>query len=258
MKFIRKRFVVWLLLIVLAVSALGFIFLPPQGYIPVLMYHFIMPDSEIGTSSLNLGVRNFERQMWFLKTFGFQTLSLEEYDEIKAGKRKPKGREILLTFDDGHRSYSEHALPIMDRFRIHSSLFLIWNHMNDAMWKKDYLTLDEMKTDSKRKLENTFGRPFYFFCYPSGQFNEQISERVAEAGYKLAFTTAQKRLNGKPETFFSITRLKVGPRDNLLVFWLYVSGITPYVKKLDLLFHQLTGRKASGTLNVYKPSHETM
>ena len=284
----KKRGWFWIILFLSVIITVIFFTFPIKGHIPVLMYHLILPKSEVGTSSLHVSIENFERQMWFLKFFGFRAISLDEFYAIKIGQAEPRGREVLVTFDDGHRSYLQYALPIMERYGIQSANFLIWDHLNDDFWR-DYMKLEEAKSiskhplvtlgshtlthpdlveinptqarieivESKKKLEDFFGQSFDYLCYPSGTFNDYVVESVREAGYRLAFTTARKRLNGERETLYSIARLKIGLKDNLFAFWLNVSGIMDYEKRIDLFFHQLTANRVNGKLNVYKPVYET-
>lgn len=283
---LAKRILISALSIVLVFFISAFVFFPLPGYVPVLMYHFLYPKSEIGLSSLNVGIEDFERQMWFLKTFGYRTISIDEYYKIKTGKRKARGKEILITFDDGHHSYLEHALPILERYQLKSVNFLIWRRLINN-WK-DYINLNEAKelslnplveleahsithpnltkvslsrakdeiVQSKEYLEKALGKEVKYFCYPEGSFNPDLMEVVREAGYRMAFRTSLK-LKSYPETPYSITRIKISPKYNLFVVWFYISGLAYYVKKIDHFFHRLTLRILNGKLNAYKLQYGT-
>lgn len=281
----KKRFV-WTVLLVFAFCAIIFYAFPLRGYIPVLMYHFIYPKSKVGTNSLNLSIDNFHRQMWFLRTFRFKPISLEEYYAIKTGQKKAQGKEVVVTFDDGHITYLQYALPILERYQIPSVNFLIWNHLlsgipayislEDAKRLSHHplvtlgshtlshpilveIGIDQAKTEiveSKKKLENILNKDIHYFCYPTGAFNEEIIQLVQGAGYRLAFTTTRKHLNGHFETLYSITRIKVHNKYNLFVFWLEVAGFGDYAKRIDAFFHQLTHPKGNDKLKVYKPQNE--
>ncbi|MBI4368564.1 MAG: polysaccharide deacetylase family protein [Candidatus Omnitrophica bacterium] len=278
----------WLGVLSFLILATGFVLLPSKGYIPVLMYHVILPEKDLGRGSLNVGIRHFQRQMWFLKTFGFHPISLDELYAIKTGQAEPKGREVVVTFDDGHRSYLKEALPVMERYGIPSANFLIWDHLNNRFWK-DYMTLEEAKSiaehplvtfgshtlthpdlpdtgraqaeveivESRKRLEESFDQTIDYFCYPSGLFNEDIIQLVEAAGYKMAFTTKAKRLRGHPESLYSLLRLKVKRTNNLFIFWLHVSGISDAMERAGLFFRQLTGNKQNDTLSAYQ-SHLEM
>lgn len=287
---LAKRFLISAISLVLIFFLSAFIFFPLPGYIPVLMYHYIYPQSELDptASSLNVSTEAFERQMRFLKTFGYQVISIDEYYEIKTGKRKHRGKEVLITFDDGHRSYTERASPILERYQLKSTNFLIWRHLIKDM--EDYIHLNEAKelsghplvaleshtithpnltevslsrakdeiTQSKDYLEKALKKEIKYFCYPGGSFNPDLMQLVQEAGYRLAFRTSLKFYRPYPETLYSVTRIKISHKYNLFVFWLFISGLDFYAKKIDHFFHQLTLRILNGKLNAYKPQYETM
>ncbi len=289
MKRITKKFILSLFLVVLLSDGLIFVSLPLPGHIPILMYHYIYPKEQVGTSTLNVSVDKFRRQMWFLKTFGFRTISLDEFYAIKTGKQKARGREIVVTFDDGHFSYLKYALPIMERYHIQSVNFLIWNHLVQKIWPDDMtlkdaeqlshhplvtfgshslshpnlseISREQAKTEivqSKENLEKALGKKVYYFCYPSGAFDQEVLQMVKAANYRLAFTTARKHLNGYPETLYSIARIKVHPEHNLFIFWLNISGIIYYMNRIDNFFHQLTGHKLGDKLTIYESEPKTM
>ncbi len=288
MRVMRKKIFLISVFIILIMGAFIFVLLPLPGRIPILMYHYIFPKEEIGTSSLNVSINDFQKQMWFLKTFGFRTISLDEFYAIKTGKEKARGKEVVVTFDDGHYTYLKYALPIMERYQIQSVNFLIWDHLTRA-WHDDIsleeakhltnhplvifgshtlshptlreVSLEQARTEiflSKEKLEEAFNKKVDYFCYPGGSFTPEISEIVRKAGYRLAFRTAFKYYKAYPETLYSLSRIKVSPKQNLFVFWLNISGIIAYAKEIDAFFHQLTGPKLNGKLNIYEPAYKSM
>lgn len=50
-------------------------------------------------------------------------------------------------------------------------------------------TLEKELADSKTLLEKEIGESVTMFAYPNGEFNDEIKQLVAEAGYKIAVTT---------------------------------------------------------------------
>ena len=284
-----KRFWLSALSLVLAFFIFTFVFFPLPGYVPILMYHFLYPQAEINpqTSTLNVGIEAFEKQMWFLKTFGYRAISLDEYYEIKMGLRKPRGKEVLITFDDGHHTYVDHALPVLERYQLKSVNFLVWRHLV-INWEA-YINLNEAKElsknplveleshsmthpnltkvslsraeseifQSKDYLQKALKKEIKYFCYPEGGFNPEVMALAQKAGYRLAFRTSQK-LKAYPDSPYSVVRIKISPKYNLFVFWLTVSGLAYYAKRIDHFFHQLTLGFGNGKLSAYKLSYGTM
>ncbi|HVC30763.1 MAG TPA: polysaccharide deacetylase family protein, partial [Steroidobacteraceae bacterium] len=84
---------------------------PAAGEIPVFIFH----DVEAQT---------FTRQLEFLRTNGYRTLSLEEF--LAGNARKSGSRDercVLLTFDDARLNFHEVALPALRASRSHATLF---------------------------------------------------------------------------------------------------------------------------------------
>jgi peptidoglycan/xylan/chitin deacetylase (PgdA/CDA1 family) len=89
----------------------GFIFGLPvaRGEIPVFTYHDV--ETQV-----------FARDLEFLRSNGYRTLSLEEYLAARNGGRQP-ARAVLLTFDDARKSFWTVALPLLRTFDARAVLF---------------------------------------------------------------------------------------------------------------------------------------
>ncbi len=250
------RFLVFLFLGLAILIAVAVALLPLPGHIPVLMYHFIDTPERAALEKNVVSRASFEKQIRFLNRFGYRVITLETYEEIRAGRRKPLGREVLLTFDDGNYTFADQAFPILKTYRMPVTLFLVSGFIKDGIYgsmKKETLLdlarypwitlashsrthpllsalnetqIEEEMAGSKKDLETLFNRQVRYLAYPSGDLDERVL-RIAEAsGYHLAFTTAPKKLKGLPEGDFAITRVKISrTSDWLPLFWVKVSGI---------------------------------
>ncbi|MBP9865628.1 MAG: polysaccharide deacetylase family protein [Candidatus Omnitrophica bacterium] len=250
------RFVTPLFAAVAVLAAVSFAVLPLPGTIPVLMYHFIDTPERAAEEKNVVSRQSFERQVKFLHRFGYRVLSMEQYEDIRAGRRKPRGREVVLTFDDGNYTVADQAIPILKPYQMPVTLFLVSGSLEEGLYgsmKKETIlelarypwitmashsrthpllsTLNEEQilqelAGSKQELEALLNRPVRYFAYPSGNLDARVLRLAESAGYRLAFTTAAKQLKGLPETDFSITRVKISrTSDYLPLFWIKVSGI---------------------------------
>ncbi len=236
-------------------AALLFFTLPLPGQIPVLMYHFIGSRQDAQASGNFVSLETFEKQMLFLKRFGYRVISLEQFDEIRAGKRKPQGREIVLTFDDGNPSVFKLAWPIMKNYGFPSTQFMIseglkngtrgsvaLNDIRDIRteplltWGAHSRThpflsqvpdsdLESEIAGAKFDLEEQLGFPVHYFAYPFGDFDRRAVRAAEKAGYRLAFTTSPKKLNSIGRRNYSLTRIKISENSkNLFIFWFKLTG----------------------------------
>lgn len=154
---------------------------------------------------LSVSPSEFRRQMNFLASEGYRSISLQE---LLGGMRDEKS--IVITFDDGYRDNYEAALTILKELGFRASVFCIASKIG----KPDYLTRDQVcelnragweigshtlshpdlkKLDSEQKwneisgskksLEASLGIDLNFFCYPFGLYDEEAVALVEKAGY---------------------------------------------------------------------------
>jgi peptidoglycan/xylan/chitin deacetylase (PgdA/CDA1 family) len=81
-------------------------------------------------------VKAFEEQMEFLAKKGYYTLSAEEFLAFKKGNYKPPKKSLLLTFDDGWRDLYFYAYPILKKYGLKATAFLVTSWVERASWKK--------------------------------------------------------------------------------------------------------------------------
>jgi len=96
--------------------------------VPVLMYHHVLPERGFIASS----IKQFESQMRFLAEDGWKTLSSEEFLSFKKGKYSPPKKSVLITFDDGWRDNYEVAYPILKKYGLKATLFVITEWVDKA------------------------------------------------------------------------------------------------------------------------------
>lgn len=88
--------------------------------IPVLMYHHLVEDAPQGSAELHVDC--FEAQMAFLAEHGYRPLTLDEFVAFHAAGSFP-ARSLLITFDDGYRSFRELAFPVLERYGFAAVIF---------------------------------------------------------------------------------------------------------------------------------------
>jgi peptidoglycan/xylan/chitin deacetylase (PgdA/CDA1 family) len=200
--------------------------------IPILMYHSIasMPKGTV-MRSLHVPPRLFKLQMWLLKFFGFKGLGMGELQPYLEGKKT--GKVVGITFDDGFKNNLTYALPILKKFNFSATCYIISHNigginywdldkgipenplMNEGEVKEwiaggmeigshtqNHVRLTECDHDvatkeisrSKLDLQNRFGCSIEHFCYPYGDYNNQMVEIVKDAGYQTATTVNRSRV----------------------------------------------------------------
>ena len=200
--------------------------------VQILMYHRI---GEVRSESIVAGQyvtpTQFDAQIKLVKKFGFKTISMTHMLAAFEGKLRLPLRPIVITFDDGYKSYYQHAAPTLEKYGYTATTFLVsdllgktneWDekkgdvteHLMTAeeiqeLHKRGHefgahtrthanltdVSADQAKEEiagSKQQLEQALGFQIPFFCYPYGAQSEEVQKWVQEAGFQGAVTTERK------------------------------------------------------------------
>jgi len=90
--------------------------------VPILAYHHVNP---LPGDMVTITPEHFEAQMAFLSRGGYRSLFIEELLDWMAGKIVLDRKAVVLTFDDGYRDNYRFAYPIMKKFGIRATIFLV-------------------------------------------------------------------------------------------------------------------------------------
>lgn len=82
--------------------------------IPVLAYHDIVAGNP--ADDFAVSTDTFREQMEYLHRRGYTPISLRSYSEAAVGKTQLPKKPILLTFDDGMKSFQTMAMPVLETF----------------------------------------------------------------------------------------------------------------------------------------------
>lgn len=199
----------------------------------ILMYHDVSENPTTVTPEHRpyvLDTSDFRRQMGFAASTGFRVLTVSEWC---APPRPP--RALVLTFDDGHVSNHDVALPILLEHRLKATFFIVagrigrgetmgWKQLralhaagmeigSHTMTHRPPSTLDDSDlryelAESRRVLEDGLGAPVTSISSPTGFFNPRMRGIAREVGYRaLCFgRVGLAREDGDP---FSLNRIAV-------------------------------------------------
>ena len=247
MKIMRK----FLLTAAFLAVTLCLVWLWRPGYtVPVLTYHSINDEDSL----VSVTARNFDRQLAYLKSNGYEVISLKDLVEGIKNRKRFNRKTVVVTFDDGRKDNYTNALPVLEKYRFPVMIFLAanlinnrdgfltWddvrimrkdnvsfgahtkNHVNLSSIKSDKILWDEIE-GSKKMIEQNISAQVYYFSYPFGAFNENVKSVVKKAGFKGACTTniGPSRFN---EDVYALKRIRVKNSDTHkpFAFWAKLSG----------------------------------
>ena len=230
-------------LIVLIVFVLGFYHSQAQNLdeiaeiaegskILVLNYHQIT-DSH---NSLAIAPDVFDQQMKFLSDSGCVTITPDELYAGLNGEIELPPKPVLITFDDGYIDNYTNAFPILKKYNLRATIFIIpaftsvypnymtWEQLKEMEAngitieshtlthpKLEELPDDEIRNEllnSKNMLEEQLGHPIEFLAYPTGTYNLHIAGIAQDLGYKGAFTIKYGVVD-KGSNFFALERVPI-------------------------------------------------
>ena len=221
-----------------------------QFAVPVLMYHRVdhLEDHEIRSPllrDLTVSPANFEAQVKFLVENGYSVLLASEVERAVVEGHELPQKAVCITLDDGYKDNFEQAFPILLRYKVPATIFLVTNNFgraNRLSWDDvlqmrreagfeygshsvhhyDLTTLDQDQldfelTESKRLIELRIQDSVTSIAYPAGSYNEFVKERARAAGYSAAWKKGGGLVT-PGEDMLMLPRVRVSGRTSLADF----------------------------------------
>ena len=213
---------------------------PGTERVPILMYHVINPPPA-GAPFPGLYVESseFAAQMQALANAGYHAITQDQmWAYWKRGVMPlPAGQKpIVVSFDNGYQSQYTNALPVLRRLgwvgneniqltglppsqgglsqaQIKGLVNAGWELDTQGISHADLITLNatqlaEQVASSRRTIQQRYGVPVNWFCYPSGHYNATVVTAVRSAGY-TGSTTVVPGWAGPESDPYRLPRLRV-------------------------------------------------
>lgn len=216
-------------------------------YVPILMYHRIEETADTSSNSRYFSSQHkFKQQMRALRYNGYTAVTLRQVWDYWHDKGTLPAKPIVLTFDDGTSGIAENAGPVLKKYGWPGVLFPVVPNINDSGgslsltpgqvrrliadgWElgshsmshpnMTTLSADRLQyetAESRRRLQEQFGVPVDFFCYPGGAHDAASEAAVEAAGYLGATTVV--RGCADPATPYALDRIEVDGRNVIKTF----------------------------------------
>ena len=208
--------------------------------IPIIMYHyveFVADPTDAIRKKLDTVPTAFEHQLKSLKDAGYETFFIKDIPDIFSGKIQYNPKSVIITFDDGYEDFYTDAYPILKKYNMKATQFIIYNFINRPNYMKESQIRDlshggliEIAShtlnhtglkglsekaarkeifDSKQMLEEKFGITVSTFAYPYGSFNAMAEQLVREAGYTAAVSVIPG-IEQSEDNMFYLYRIRPG------------------------------------------------
>lgn len=204
--------------------------------IPVLMYHWVYTkDDKPEKMDVNyIKDTTLAEQLEYLQKEHFYYPSFEELQAYIQGRISLPKKSVILTFDDGRNVFLKYGIPVLEKYKVPATSFVIAKDQGKAKVKKyasEYIsyqshsygmhtgggnqghggiiyamTKDEIVSDLKKSQKIVQNKEA--FAYPYGDVSEDGKSAVKEAGFLCAFTTHYGKCK-KGDNPYALTRVRV-------------------------------------------------
>ncbi|MBQ0079900.1 MAG: DUF5011 domain-containing protein [Eubacterium sp.] len=210
--------------------------------LPICMYHYVYdendPPEDLHKRYGNyISAQALEEEINWLKSEDYYFPNWDEVEAYIKGELLLPDKSIVLTFDDGSKSFLECGIPVLEKCQVPATSFVITKN-NGAKKVKEYqseyvsfqshsdsmhqpggnvghggiftaLSREDAVADLKKSIEIVGNGDA--FAYPYGDYTDECVEAVREAGFKCAVTTqAGKAHPGDNPLLLSRQRMSLG------------------------------------------------
>jgi peptidoglycan/xylan/chitin deacetylase (PgdA/CDA1 family) len=186
---------------------------PGTEPVPILMYHVIAaPPPGAPFPGLYVTPGELAAQMQALRSAGWHAVTLDQVEAYwSRGVSPGVGRPIVVSFDNGYHSQYSQALPILRRLgwvgdenlqltglppsqgglseaEVRGLVAAGWELDTQGFSHADLIALDARSLHyqvavARRAIQQRYGVPANWFCYPSGHYDATVIAAVRAAGY---------------------------------------------------------------------------
>jgi peptidoglycan/xylan/chitin deacetylase (PgdA/CDA1 family) len=208
--------------------------------IPILAYHSVGDRPRDGTMRWSVSPGDFGEQMAVIAARGRQALTVARYAAALRGQATLPRDPVLVTFDDGFADLATTALPVLQRYRLVATAFLVsawlgtrapdggavldWEQVHELRARGiqigchghshralDCLPAAEAERElrlSRELLANGLGEEVVSFAYPHGYHSARVRGAVQAAGYSSA-CGVKNALSHQGDDLFALARVLV-------------------------------------------------
>jgi peptidoglycan/xylan/chitin deacetylase (PgdA/CDA1 family) len=206
----------------------------------VLVYHTIDEVKGQPACPEMISPERFEQQLKWLSRRRRVTPLIETLSR--------KQNLVALTFDDGYRDNLTAALPLLEKYSMPATIFMVAGFVDrdgylsaaelreiakhplitigsHGLWHRNFNELAETEarlelSESRRALESITGQKITLMAWPYGECNSHLEQLSGECGYGASWSV-WKGSNGRHSRW----RVPLGARDNLVRFVAKASGV---------------------------------
>lgn len=141
--------------------------------IPILMYHGVS-DETFGAAELFVRPADLEAQIVYLLENGYDLITFEDWARLDEFD-KP----VMLTFDDGYRDNYEELFPILQKYQVKATVFVITGSVDIHDTSLAYMQVRELAQSGLVSIQShTYTHPHLDECDAETLAREHIQSKL--------------------------------------------------------------------------------
>ncbi len=229
---------------------------------PSFVYHRFGDDR---FPSTNIKIEQFEAHLDYLREENYEVITLSKALNKRASNQlKPK--TVVLTIDDGYKSFYQNALPLLMKYGFEATLFV----NTSTVGAPDFMTWDEIKNARNKGIEignHSHEHPYFLssdidfradlmlshmifenklgtvpkvYAYPYGEWNPKMARILALENY-LGAAAQNSGIIGKHADAFALPRFAMSE---------VYAEINDYILKIKALPLEVTSQELANNGNI--------
>lgn len=134
-----------------------------SGGIPIITYHYLREGNTPGRTLRSIGAvlfnlplispmdywsvtaGTFERHLAYLEKNGYRTVTMNEVLDHMRGEDVLQGKCVVLTFDDADESVYRYAYPLLEKYGMKGTIFVITSKMGQQWNDLSISSIDQLR-----------------------------------------------------------------------------------------------------------------
>lgn len=207
----------------------------------ILLYHNISESYHKSQTDMNITAATFESHIVSLLRSGYRIISFNTYIDYLNGLCKLPEKSVIITFDDGYLSNYTTAFPILRKYGVTGTIFVVTSRVGSFdtqyphfTWKQAKemvdsgvisiyshtvshpnlrtLTADEIAYEirkSKYIIEKNLGVNCNVIAAPHGLFSKEATHIIADGGYDILCRVGDICIDENTDSITSLKRYTV-------------------------------------------------
>lgn len=196
--------------------------------VPILLYHNFantVPEEDSDNFNYINTPQSFEENIKVILENGYTIISMKELNDAYNSKIELPSKPIIITFDDGYYSNYEYIYPILKKYNVKASIFIVTDKVGKEIDGIKYLGWDECLEMQESGLVEIFSHSKKHVFY------DKLPVRAVHGDVLESYKVIGEKLGDKE---FKVFAYPYGSYTRKTVWTLKISGIDMQVYDIGM------------------------